>query len=65
MRNKILWPDDTKTELYCLIARHETRHCSSAGRNHSYSEARWQQHHAGAKFYASSNWETRQDWGTD
>ncbi|KAI3375334.1 hypothetical protein L3Q82_021827 [Scortum barcoo] len=50
MRNKILWSDETKIELFGVNAR---RHVwrkpgshSSPGQYHPYSEAWWWQHHA-------------------
>ena len=43
----------------------ETRHHSSPGQYHPYSEAWWWQHHAVGKFFSSRNWETSQDRGKD
>ncbi|KAK3574571.1 hypothetical protein QTP86_010183 [Hemibagrus guttatus] len=68
IRNKILWSDATKIDLWpewqasCL---EETRHHSSPGQYHPYSEAWWWQHHAVGMFFSSRNWETSQDGGKD
>jgi hypothetical protein len=50
MRNKILWSDETKMELFGL---EETWH-------HPFAEAWWWQHHAVEMFFSSSDWETSQ-----
>ena len=60
MRNKILWSDETKIELFGLIAK--------SGRNlanHPYGEAWWWQHHAVGMFFSCRDWETSQDRGKD
>ena len=53
MRNKILWSDETKMELFGLNAKRlvETWH-------HPYGEAWWWQHHAGCMFFRGRDWET-------
>ncbi|XP_078264148.1 uncharacterized protein LOC144598130 [Rhinoraja longicauda] len=58
-RNKILWSNETKIELFGLNAKlEETRHCSSPGQYHTYGEAWWWQHHATGMFFNGRNWET-------
>jgi hypothetical protein len=56
MRNKILWSDETKIELFGLICQaslpEETCH-------HPYSEAWWWQHHAVGIFVSVRDWEIR------
>ncbi|XP_073323188.1 uncharacterized protein [Pagrus major] len=54
MRNKILWSDETKIELFANQAPY-----------HPYSEAWWWQHHAVGMFFSGRNWETSQDRGKD
>ena len=62
MRNKILWSDETKIELFARIAKchiwEETWH-------HPYGEVRWWQHHAVGIFFSSRDWKTSQDRGND
>ena len=62
MRNKILWSDETKIELFGMYARashlEETWH-------HHYGEAWWWQHHAVWMFFSGRDWETSQDRGKD
>ena len=60
MRNKILWSDETKIELFGLNDSHleETWH-------HPYGEAWWWQHPAVGMFLSSRDWETSQDRGKD
>ena len=69
MRNKILWFDETKTELFGLNAkRHvwrETRYRSSPGQYHPYDEAWWWQNHAMGMVFSCRDWETSQDRGKD
>jgi hypothetical protein len=48
MRNKIIWFDETKIELFGLNAK-------------CHGEAWWWQHHAVGMFFSGSNWETSQD----
>ena len=65
MRNKILWSDETlwrECQGSCL---EETRHRSSPGQYHPYSEAWWWQHHAVGIFFSGRSWETSQDRGKD
>ena len=54
-----LWPE---CQASCL---EETRHRSSPGQYHPYSEAWWWQHHAVGMFFSGRNWETSQDRGKD
>jgi hypothetical protein len=58
MRNKILWSDETKIELFGLNfqASRLEETCY-----HPYSEAWWWQHHAVGMFFSGKNWETSQD----
>ncbi|XP_051553964.1 uncharacterized protein LOC127440906 [Myxocyprinus asiaticus] len=69
MRNKILWSDETKNELFGLNGkRHVWRkpgHRSSPGQYHPYSEAWWWQYHAVGMYFSGRNWETNQDRGKD
>ena len=59
MRNKIIWSDETKIDLFGQASRlEETWH-------HPYGEARWWQHHAVGMFFSGIDWETGQDWGKD
>ena len=61
MRNKILWSDETKTELWpeCQVSRlEETWH-------HPYGEAWWWQHNAVGMFFSGRDLETSQDRGKD
>ena len=60
MRNKIVWSDETKIELFGLNAKplEETWH-------HLYSEAWWWQHHAVGMFFSGRYLETSQDRGKD
>ena len=54
-----------RQRLNSLICLEETRHRSSPGQSHPYSEAWWWQHHAVGMFFSSRNWETSQDRGKD
>ena len=69
LRNKILWSDETKIELFGLNAkRHIWRKPGTA--HHlvntiPYSEARWWQHHDVGMFFCGSDWETSQGRGKD
>ena len=54
MRNKIIWFDETKIELFGLNAK---RH----GWRKHYAEAWWWQHHAVGTFFSGRDWETIQD----
>ena len=56
MRNKILWSDETKIELFGLNAKRleEIWH-------HPCGEAWWWQHHAVGMFFNGRDWETSQD----
>ena len=58
MRNKIIWYDETKIELFGLNTKchflEETWH-------HPYGEAWWWQHHALGMFFSGRAWETTQD----
>ena len=60
MRNKILWSDETKIELFDLNTKRleETWH-------HPYGDAWWWQHHAVGMFFRGREWETSQDRGKD
>ena len=59
MRNKILWSDETKIELFSLNAKcQETWH-------HPYGEARWWQHHAAGMFFSGRDWKSSQGRGKD
>ena len=59
MKNKILWCDETKIELYDLNARlEETWH-------HPYGEAWWWEHNAVEMFFSGRDWKTSQDRGKD
>ena len=58
MRNKILWSDETKIELFCLNAR---RHILEETWYSPYGEAWWWQHHAVGMFFSGRDWETCQD----
>ena len=65
MRNKILWSNETKIELFGLNAK-----CPSGGNlgHHPSSEAWWWQHHAVGMFLTGTGrlvWETSQDQGKD
>ena len=61
-RNKILWSDEITLWRECQA---ETRHHSTPGQYHPYSEAWWWQHHVVGMFFSSRNWETSQDRGKD
>ncbi|KAI3351324.1 hypothetical protein L3Q82_005868 [Scortum barcoo] len=69
MRNKILWSDETKIELFGVNARrHVWRKPGTAHHQANtilYSEAWWWQHHAVGMFFSGRNWETSQDRGKD
>ena len=59
MRNKILWSDETKIEVFGLNAK---RH---VWRKPGYGEAwRWQ-HNSVEMFFSGRDWETSQDQGKD
>ena len=60
MRNKILWSDETKIELFGLNTKRleETWH-------QPYDEAQWWQHHDMGMFFSCRDWETSQDLGKD
>ena len=58
MRNKILWSDETKIELFGLNAK---RHVWSKPGKIPYGEAWWWQHHAVGMFFSGRDWETHQD----
>ena len=59
MRNKILWSDETKIQLFGLVSRlEETWH-------HPYGEAWWWQYHAVGMFFSGRAWGTSQDRGKD
>jgi hypothetical protein len=55
MRNKNLWSDETKIELFGL---EETWH-------HPYGDELWWQHHVVGMFFRGRDWETSQDRGND
>ena len=57
MRNKILWSDETKIELFASSPEETWQH--------PYGEAWWCQHHAVGMFFSSRDWETSQDRGKD
>ena len=50
-RNKILWSDETKIELFVLNAKH---HISIV--HHLYGEAGWWRHHAVGMFFSGRDW---------
>jgi hypothetical protein len=50
MRNKILWSDDTKIELFGL---NDKRYSLEDTWHHPYGEAWWWQHHAAGIFFNS------------
>ena len=52
MRNKILWSDETKIELFGQASRLEETW------DHPYGEAWWWQHHAVGMFFSGRDWET-------
>ena len=57
MRNKILWFDEAKIELFGLNAKCHI--CRMLG------ETWWWQQHAVGMFFSGKKWETRQDQGKD
>lgn len=54
VREKILWSDGTKIELFGVNVRQqcleETKQHASAGQYHPYCDAQWWQHHAAGMF---------------
>ncbi|XP_078288027.1 uncharacterized protein LOC144612325 [Rhinoraja longicauda] len=62
MRNKLLWSDETKIELFGLNAK---QHLSSPDKYHTYSEVWWWQHQDVGMFFSGRNWKTGQDRGKD
>ena len=61
MRNKILWSDETKIELFGLKRDQVSR--LEVTWHHPYGEAWWWQHHAVGMFFIGRDWETSQDQG--
>ena len=69
VRNKMLWSEETKTELFglnlkCHIWR-KPRHCSSPVQYHHSGDAWWWwwQHHAVGVFFIGRDWATAQGLG--
>ena len=62
MRNKILWSDETKIELFGLNAK---RHIWTKPGTSPTGQARWWHHHAVGMFFSGKDWETSQDRGKD
>ena len=62
MKNKIIWSDETKIELFGLNAKVS---CLEETWHNPYGEAWWWQHHAVGIFFSGRNWETSQDRGKD
>ena len=58
MRNKMIWSDETKIELFGLNNKPHVWH-------HPYGEAWWWQHHTVGMFFSCRDWETSQDRGKD
>jgi hypothetical protein len=62
MRNKVLWSDETKIEIFGLNAKlHILRQPGTI----PYGEAWWWQHHAVVMFFSGRDWKTSQDQGKD
>ena len=60
MRNKILWSDETKIELFGLNAK---RHVFRKPGTIPMVKAWWWQHYAVGMFFKGMDWETSQDRG--
>ena len=62
MRNKILWSDETKIEIFGLNAKCHVRRKPGIIPN---GKAWWWQHYAVGILFSGRDWETSQDRGKD
>ena len=65
MRNKIIWSNDTKIELFGLNGKCHVwrKHITipTVNHHHPYGEAWWWQHHAVGMFSSGRDWKVSQD----